>query len=408
MIKFFLLIWGTITLAIAGGNISFASDSCEIIKQEHGRFSNPSLQIEKSDRFIAYMEALIEQNVLKEKHIEIFVSELEKGKVINPISEVEALSNATLSLQFEGLASFLKDPSHLDIGRLIDWAKPRVRREKKEKKEKEVVRSKTAMATYPILLAKVQPGKFMMGKPHWDAEVTITKPYFIQSTQVTQYQYSLVMGENPSHFVKGGNAISLSFRGKSIEMLPDHPVERVNSSDAEAFIQRLNKLILEEDPLVRTILPNHKPGLIYRLPTAAEWEFALRYGGRSSPPYPLVDKPEKMTEYGWLPENAENTTHPVGELKPVMVGEFPVYDPVGNVSEWMGTRHMGNVSEWARNVKPENAAAFYKDPDPGTMGMRELRTSDYKQGGNTYSFRGQDDWNGRWPTIGFRLAASLP
>ena len=56
----------------------------------------------------------------------------------------------------------------------------------------------------------IRPGKFMMGSPDSEQgrgedegpqhEVTISKPFYMGVTEVTQAQYEAVMGKNPSHF----------------------------------------------------------------------------------------------------------------------------------------------------------------------------------------------------------------
>ena len=100
----------------------------------------------------------------------------------------------------------------------------------------------------------IQPGTFMMGSPEDEVgrfadetlyEVTISKPFYMQTTPVTQKQWKAVMGNNPSYF-KGD----------------DLPVECVSWNDCQEFIQRLNQ----------------SGDGIYRLPTEAEWEYACRVG----------------------------------------------------------------------------------------------------------------------------------
>ena len=77
----------------------------------------------------------------------------------------------------------------------------------------------------------IRPGKFMMGSPDSEQgrrdnegpqhEVTISKPFYMGVTEVTQAQYKAVMGTNPSHF-----------RG------PTNPVETVSWIDASLPCRR--------------------------------------------------------------------------------------------------------------------------------------------------------------------------
>ena len=68
--------------------------------------------------------------------------------------------------------------------------------------------------------------------------------------EVTQAQWEAVMGENPSK-IKRAN----------------HPVECVSWDDCQAFLEKLNA-----HPATRA------SGLVFRLPTEEEWEFACRAG----------------------------------------------------------------------------------------------------------------------------------
>jgi formylglycine-generating enzyme required for sulfatase activity len=98
---------------------------------------------------------------------------------------------------------------------------------------------------------RIDPGSFKMG---WEKqgpvhEVTLSKGFYLQATEVTQAQWQAVMGTNPSKF-KG----------------PDRPVESLSWIDIQEFLKKLNAK--EKDTR-------------YRLPTEAEWEYACRAGGRA-------------------------------------------------------------------------------------------------------------------------------
>lgn len=161
-------------------------------------------------------------------------------------------------------------------------AREKAEREARERAEK-VVRS--------IISGMVQiPGKnFKMGK-----------------YEVTQAQWEAMMGENPSGF-KGAN----------------NPVEYVSWDDCQEFLKRLNAL-----PSVK------KSGLVFRLPTEKEWEYACRAG--STGDYcKLADGTEitrdTLGEVAWYADNSGGKTHPVGQKKP---NAFGLYDMHGNVGEW--------------------------------------------------------------------------
>jgi formylglycine-generating enzyme required for sulfatase activity len=98
-----------------------------------------------------------------------------------------------------------------------------------------------------------------------------------------------------------------------------HPVDNVSWNDARQFILRLNE----------------KSGQRWRLPTEAEWEYAVRSGGLKQR-YAGTDSRELLGEYAWYDDNGDMTTHPVGTRKPNGLG---LYDMSGNVWEWCADRY---------------------------------------------------------------------
>jgi formylglycine-generating enzyme required for sulfatase activity len=120
-------------------------------------------------------------------------------------------------------------------------------------------------------------------------------PFAMMSTEVTQAQWSAVMGQNPARF-KG----------------EQRPVEQVSWRDVQAFIAKLNQL---------------HPGRIYRLPTEAEWEFACRAG--STGPWSCPE-PELSSHAVFRPTSS-SSTQPVKSRLPNAWGLFDMH---GNVWEW--------------------------------------------------------------------------
>jgi formylglycine-generating enzyme required for sulfatase activity len=140
----------------------------------------------------------------------------------------------------------------------------------------------------------IPAGKFMMGDPGNDHEVTLTKPFYKGKYEVTQEQWLIVMGNNPSR-VKGAIL----------------PVTNVSWNDCQDFIKKLNV----------------RMNGVYRLPTEAEWEYACRAGTTTA--YSFGDN--------ITPKNANYEDSKIG--KPIVVGSykpnaFGLYDMHGNVFEW--------------------------------------------------------------------------
>jgi formylglycine-generating enzyme required for sulfatase activity len=94
-------------------------------------------------------------------------------------------------------------------------------------------------------------------------EVEITRPFYLGVFTVTQEQYQAVMKSNPSHFhSKGRGAAKVAGLDTSA-----FPVEQASWQDAADFCRRLTKKERKS-----------RPGMTYRLPSEAEWEYACRAG----------------------------------------------------------------------------------------------------------------------------------
>ena len=162
-------------------------------------------------------------------------------------------------------------------------------------------------------MVSIPGGTFTMGSPNSEKRREIdesphhrvTVPgFFMARYQVTQRQWQAVMGDNPSRF-KGENL----------------PVEMVSWHDSQEFCKRLAK----------------KNGLLYRLPSEAEWEYACRAG--TTTPFHFgatitTDLANYDSSYSYAQEpkgkSCKRTT-PVGSFPP---NAFGLYDMHGNVWEW--------------------------------------------------------------------------
>ncbi|MBF0471947.1 MAG: SUMF1/EgtB/PvdO family nonheme iron enzyme, partial [Gammaproteobacteria bacterium] len=160
----------------------------------------------------------------------------------------------------------------------------------------------------------ISSGSFTMGSPPTEVgreenetthEVTLTRPYFMQTTEVTQGQWQQVMANaNPSSSV-----------------CSDCPVEQVSWDDVQTFLTAINGLGLGS----------------YALPTEAEWEYAARAG--STTPLSAGSATESgctldtvVDSVGWYCANATATTHSVAGK---VANSWGLYDSYGNVWEWV-------------------------------------------------------------------------
>ncbi len=149
---------------------------------------------------------------------------------------------------------------------------------------------------------KAEYTTFNLGTEHRPYQIQLTRPYYLQTTQITQGQWRVVMGSNPSHF-----------QGDDWQ-----PVENISWDDTANFIQRLN--MLNEG--------------FYRLPTEAEWFFACS-GQGAEDRYSFGSDENRLQDYAWYDANAQGRPHAVGLKRP---NRFGLYDMHGNVWEWIADR----------------------------------------------------------------------
>jgi len=159
---------------------------------------------------------------------------------------------------------------------------------------------------------------------HPQHKVTISEPFYLQATAVTQGQWEKVIGENPSEFNKCGD---------------DCPVKEVPWTDTQKFIDKLNDM-------------EGTDKFKYRLPTEAEWEYASRAGTTTD--FSFGDDSDKLCKYAWYANNSKGKTHPVGQKEPNAWG---IYDIYGNVWEWV-------EDDWHDNYDgaPDDGRAWVDDP----------------------------------------------
>jgi formylglycine-generating enzyme required for sulfatase activity len=172
---------------------------------------------------------------------------------------------------------------------------------------------------------------FQMGEAGLDDpvhQVTFTKDFWMDTTEVEQTDFLALMGFNPSKF-KG---------------ISKGPVEGATWFDAVLFCNARSK----RDGLdsiyaytAKTKVGESCTGLTglaidysrtgYRLPTEAEWEYACRSGAKGSFYWGDADDDTTMGEYAWFYANSGSTTHPVAGKQ---ANYFGLYDLSGNVEEW--------------------------------------------------------------------------
>ena len=173
----------------------------------------------------------------------------------------------------------------------------------------------------------IKPGTYVMGgESEKDGkfacvevpkhEVTLTKGFYLGKYEVTQAQYQLITGGNPSKAAKD----------------PNCPADTISEADAVSFCAKLSE----------------KTGRSVRLPTEAEWEYACRAGSKTA--WCFGDDPAQLGDYAWFQENDGGKSHPVGQKKP---NPWGLYDIYGNVCERVADTYVRDY--YAKSPKEDPA-----------------------------------------------------
>ena len=172
--------------------------------------------------------------------------------------------------------------------------------------------------TTKLVLRRIEPGDFISGSDQKDEShrVKITKPFYIGIFEVTQKQYKLLTGENPSAFWKDDR----------------HPVESVSydmirgSSDGAKWP---SSSAVDSDSVLGKMRAKTK--LDFDLPSENQWEYACR-AGTTSKYNNGGDSEDDLKILGRYKGNGEGYhSRSVGSYMPNAWG---LYDMHGNIWEW--------------------------------------------------------------------------
>jgi len=245
---------------------------------------------------------------------------------------------------------------------------------------------KTYTNTLGMEFVLIPSGTYTMGSPPKEShrgtsevrhQVTISKPFYMQTTEVTVKQWYSIMEQRMMVSQKDADNL---------------PITQVSWFDCMKFINRLNKLGQGK----------------YRLPTEAEWEYAARAGTSTAYSWgDTIDCDKAMYGNNSLKENkCQPYIRSIGlqidypaPVKTYTSNSWGLYDMHGNVWEW--------CMDWYGDY-PKNPVIDPKGPESGHVRIRR-GGSWFKYG---YSCRSSNRSFGhpatRYKTTGFRLVREIP
>lgn len=238
-------------------------------------------------------------------------------------------------------------------------------------------------------LIQIPAGYFYMGSDRGNPDerpvhkTTITRPFSMGQTEVTQEQWLKVMGTprwREREYCHEG---------------PQHAASCVDWFEAVEFCNKLTQMDREAG-----VLGEHEK---YALPTEAQWEYACRAGTVTT--YSYGDDPSLLSYFAWWGAiwgdgNAkiEQYPHDVATKKP---NPWGLYDMHGNVYEW--------CSDWY------GAGYYGKSPKKDPKGPEEGVYRVLRSGGwityahfcrSTIRFPDNPP-DGRWQHVGFRVVVNV-
>ena len=214
-----------------------------------------------------------------------------------------------------------------------------------------------------MTMVLIPAGSFQMGSPDRETgrnnnegqvPVTISKPFLMSDTEVTQEQWTEVMGNSP-----WDGAVENAFAKKG----PRFPAVGITWDEAVAFCKELTESEREAGKIDSDVS--------YSLPTEAQWDYACRAGSRKA--YSFGHDASQLGDFAWWGGDVgdgnaseERYAHEVAKKNP---------------NKWMLFDLHGNVSEWCQDGSAEELRGGTDPVAPAIGHERAVRGGSWEEGG---------------------------
>ena len=253
-----------------------------------------------------------------------------------------------------------------------------------------------------VALVEIEGGRFVMGsdqgnddeRPAHEVEVS---SFGLGRTEVTQQQWAEVMGVPVDAY--GAPLPDPRFRCR-YGCGDEYPANNLSWYEAIEFLNRLSERAGLEPCYTmageQVTWPKRQRCEGYRLPTEAEWEYAVRADTTSNYSWP---ESRSAKDYEWYVTNSDDAPHSVAAKQPNPWGLFDVH---GNVREWT----------WDPYVPEAYSAreASERDPVASRAGSSHRVCRGGYFGGDLLEMRSADRYGippkSRRAGVGFRIAQS--
>lgn len=247
-----------------------------------------------------------------------------------------------------------------------------------------------------IIMAYIPPGEFTMGSNDRDEErpphTVYLDGYWIGKTEVTVKQFGLFV-EDESYVTdaeKRGEATirtggkpeikkGITWKNPGFKQDDNHPVVCVSWDDVQSYCKWLSKRI----------------GLIFKMPTEAQWEKAARGIDSRKYPWGNGEPDEKLANF----DKKIGKTSPLGSY-PDGASPYGLLDMAGNVWEWCKDAYKSDYYKESPTKNPPG-------PDSDSKRVQRGGCWDYDAGYLRCAFRGQGTPHLCFNIVGFRLCQDI-